>query len=169
MGISLLIITAVIWVFKNNPRAIGKLRQIMLPSKVVSPQRWILDSQKLYTICGHLESKRTEYEQEGSFKAIIKNHSEQIKRVSNQSYRYLERCHALCDSCRNNHFLGLNHQQIAVFRGTPANPGPIMEKIEIDLNRLPAEEKEDLKKGIPFRDGKEKLHLLEGLNGLTTE
>lgn len=167
--ISLLIITAVIWVYKNNPRSIDKLRQIMFPSKAVSPQRWILESQKLHTICGHLESKLTEYEKEGSFKAIIKNYSKQVKKVNNQSYRYLERSQDVCHSCRNNQFLGLNDQQIAVFRGTPANPGPLMEKIKIDLNKLPAEEKEDLKKGIPFRDGKEKLQLLEGLNGLTTE
>ena len=169
LGISLLIITTVVWTFKNNPRAVGKLKQMMFPSETSSPQRWILDSQKLHTICGHLESKRTEYVKEGSFKAIIKNYSKQVEKVNNQSYRYLERSYDLCNSCRNNQFLGLNGQRIAVFRGTPDNPGPIMEQIEIDLSKLPMEEKEDLKKGIPFRDGKEKLQLLEGLNGLTTE
>lgn len=170
MVTSLLIIITVFWVFKHNPQIIVGFRKTIFPSKTFSPpQRWILESQKLHTVCGHWESKRTEYRKEGSFKAIIKNYSQQVEKVNNQSYRYLESSHDLCDSCRKNQFLGLDDRQIAVFRGTPQNPGPITEKIEIDLDKLPLEEIEDLKKGIPFRDGKEKLQLLEGLNGLTTE
>lgn len=169
MGISLLIIIVVFWVFKHNPQAIVKFRRMIFSSKAVSPQRWILESRKLHTICGHIEIKRAEYQKEEPFMAIIENYSKQVKKVNNQSYRFLENSHDLCESCRNNQYLGIDGRQIAVFRGTPINPGPVMEKMEIDLNKLPIEEIEDLKKGIPFRDGKEKLQLLEGLNGLTTE
>ncbi len=169
IGISLLIITAIFWGLKHNPMAISKVRKMVFPSDAASPQRWILESQKLHTICGHLESKRTEYHLEAAFKAVIKNHAKQVKKENSQSYTYLESNHDLCYSCRENQFLGLNGEEIAVFRGTPSKPGPITEKIAIDLNKLPEAEVEDLKKGIPFQDGKEKLQLLEGLNGLSTE
>lgn len=169
IGISLLIILVVYWGLKHNPMVISEIRKILFPSDTVSPQRWILESQKLYNICGHVESKRTEYHREGPFKAVIENHSKEIKKVNNQSYTYLENNHDLCDSCKKNQFLGLDGQQIAVFRGVPSKPGPITERIVINLNKLPGAEVEDLKKGIPFQDGKEKLQLLEGLNGLSTE
>lgn len=169
IGISLLIIVAIYWGLKHNPMVISKIRKTVFPSDVASPQRWILESRKLHTICGHLESKRTEYHTEEPFKAVIKSYFKQVKRENNQSYTYLESDHDLCYSCRKNQFLGLDGRRIAVFRGTPGKPGPITEKIAIDLNQLPEAEVEDLKKGIPFQDGKEKLQLLEGLNSLSAE
>ncbi len=169
IGISLLIIMAVFWGLKQNPTAISKIRTFFFPSDTVSPQKWILESQKKYTICGHVETKRAEYHKKGPFKAVIKNYSEHVKKVNNQSYLYSESHQKLCDSCRKNQFLGLAEQRVAVFRGTPKKPGPTMEKISIDLRKLPEAEVADLKKGIPFKDGKEKLQILEGLNGLSTE
>ncbi len=169
IGISLLITVVIFWGLRHNPRAIEKFRRIISPSNTASPRKWILESQKLHTMCGHMESKRTEYFKEEPFKAVIKNYSRQVEKVNNQSYRYLENNNNLCESCRKNQFLGIDGQQIVVYRGTPDRPGPITERIEINLSKLPEEEIEDLKKGIPFRDGKEKLQLLEGLNGLSTE
>lgn len=169
IGICSLIIVVVVWGLKQNPMAISKIKRMVFPSDVASPQKWILESQKLHTICGHMESKRTEYHMEESFKAVIKNYAKHINKVNNQAYTYIESNLDLCDSCRKNQFLSTAGQQIAVFRGTPQKPGPITEKIPINLNKLPEEELEDLKRGIPFKDGKEKLQLLEGLNGLSTE
>lgn len=169
IGISLLIIIVVVWGIKQNPRAISNFRKMISPSDAASPQKWILESQKLHTICGHVESTRTEYHKEEPFMAVIKNYSSQVKKVNDQSYTYLESSHDLCDTCQKNQFLGLDGQGLAVFRGIPNKPGPITERIAIDLNKLPEAEIKDLKKGIPFEDGKEKLQLLEGLNGLSTE
>lgn len=169
IGISLLIIMAVFWGLNENPMAISKIKKMFFPSDAPSPQKWILESQKLHIICGHMDTKRAEYHKKGPFETVIKNYSKHVKKVNNQTYIYLERSQDLCGSCRQNQFLGLVGEGLAVFRGTPANPGPITEKIILNLNKLPEEEIEDLKKGIPFQDGKEKLQLLEGLNGLSTE
>lgn len=168
IGISLLIFLAIFWGVGDNPKVITWFRKIVFPLNQSSPSKWVLKVRKIYS-CGHEDSKFVEYQSERPFKAVIKNHSKQIKKVNNQSYTYLEKDQDLCDSCRTNQFLGLNGQSIAVFRGTPENPGPMTEKITINLAKLPEEEIEALKVGIPFRDGKEKLQLLEGLNGLSTE
>lgn len=169
IGISLLIMIVIFGISKSNPKLIVKLRQLLFPSAAVSPQIWILESQKFHTLCGHVESKRTEYHKERSFKAIIEHYSEEVEKVNYQAYRYVVSNHDLCESCLKNQFLGLDGGRIAVFRGTPSKPGPITEKLDINLKKLPKEEVEDLRKGIPFKDGREKLQLLEGLNGLSTE
>ena len=168
IGISLVIIMVVIWGLKQNPTTINNIRKMVFPSAATSPQKWVLESQKIYT-CGHMESKRAEYHKKGPFETVIKNYAKSVKRVNNQTFAYIEKSQDLCDSCRENQFLGLVGQELAVFRGTPGNPGPITERIILNLNKLPEAEVEDLKKGIPFQDGKEKLHILEGLNGLSTE
>lgn len=168
IGISLAIIMSVFWGLKQNPVAIKKIKKVIFPSDGTSAQTWVLEIQKKYA-CGHMESKRTEYPKKGPFETVIKDYAEHVNRVNNQTFAYLEISQDLCDSCRENQFLGLDGQQLAVFRGTPSNPGPITERIVLNLKKLPAAEVEDLKKGIPFQDGKEKLQLLEGLNGLSTE
>ncbi len=168
IGISLVIITVVFWGLKQNPVTISKIKKMIFPSDATSPQKWVLESQKTYA-CGHKESKRAEYHKKGPFETVIKNYAKHIKKINNQTFAYIERSEDLCDSCRANQFLGLADQQLAVFRGTPGNPGPITEKIVLNLKKLPEAEVEDLKKGIPFQDGKEKLEILEGLNGLSTE
>ena len=168
IGISLIIITVVFWGLRRNPLALSRLRHKIFPSNLTSPQKWVLESQKLYS-CGHIVSKRAEYLKKGPFETVIKDYAGQVKKVDNQTYAYLEKSQDLCDSCSKNQFLGIVGRQLAVFRGTPDNPGPVTEKITLNLRKLPEAEIEDLKKGIPFRDGKEKLQLLEGLNGLSTE
>ena len=168
IGVSLMIIMVVFWGIKQHPVAIKKIRKMIFPSATTSPQKWVLESQKIYA-CGHVESKRAEYPKKGPFETVIKEYAKQVEKVNNQTYAYTERSQDLCDSCRENQFLGLAEQQLAVFRGTPGNPGPITERIVLNLKKLPEAEVEDLKKGIPFKDGKEKLQILEGLNGLSTE
>ncbi|NLY74625.1 MAG: hypothetical protein GX075_04910 [Firmicutes bacterium] len=169
IGISLLIMVMIGWWFKKDPALIGKFQKLVSPSDTVAPRKWVLESRKLYTMCGHTVSKRTEYQLEKPFKSVIVNHSRQIVKENDGLYVYYEENQDLCDSCLKNQFLGIEGQRIAVYRGTPDKPGPIMEKIALNLNKLPEAEIEDLKKGIPFKDGKEKLHLLEGLNGLSAE
>lgn len=169
IGVSLIIMIAIFGAVKSKPEVVVELRKLLFPSAAVSPERWILESQKLHTLCGHMESKRTEYHKEKPFKAIIRHYSEEVEKVNNQSYRYVVSNHDLCKSCRNNQFLSLDGEQIAVYRGIPGKPGPITEKLPINLKKLPEEEVEDLKKGIRFKSGREKLQLLEGLNGLSTE
>jgi hypothetical protein len=168
IGISLVIIMVVYWGIKQNPVIINKLKKMVLPSDATSTRKWVLESQKIY-VCGHRELKRAEYRKKGPFETVIKNYAKNVKRVNNQTFTYTERSEDLCDSCRENQFLGLAGQRLAVFRGTPGNPGPITERIVLNLKKLPEAEVEDLKKGIPFKDGKEKLQILEGLNGLSTE
>lgn len=168
IGISLLIIVTIFLGLRKNPKTISWFRKTIFPANPVSPQQWILVIRKLYS-CGHEESKYIKYQSEKPFKKVIQNHFKQIKKVNNQSYTYVENDQDLCDSCRTNQFLGVNDQWIAVFRGTPGKPGPITEKIPLNLSNLPEAEIKDLKKGIPFQDGKEKLQLLEGLNGLSAE
>lgn len=168
IAISLTIITIVFWGVKRNPLVISRVRHKFFPSELTAPEKWILESQKLYS-CGHMVSKRAEYFKKGPFESVIKDYAGQVKKVDNRTFVYLERSQDLCDSCCENQFLGIAGQQLAVFRGTPDNPGPITEKIDLNLKKLPKAEIEDLEKGIPFKDGKEKLQLLEGLNGLSTE
>lgn len=166
--ISLIIITVVFCGLRRNPLALSRIRHKFFPSDLTSPEKWILESKKLYS-CGHMVSKRAEYLRKGPFESVIKDYAGQVNKVDNRTFAYLEESQDLCDSCCKYQFLGIAGQQLAVFRGTPDNPGPITERIVLNLKKLPKAEVEDLKKGIPFRDGKEKLQLLEGLNGLSTE
>jgi hypothetical protein len=74
-----------------------------------------------------------------------------------------------CLNCREHQFLGIMEQSVAVIRGTPEKPGPILERLTLKTKDLPQLELEDLRKGIPLKNGNDKLQLIEGLKGLSAD
>ncbi|MGQ9778534.1 MAG: BofC C-terminal domain-containing protein [Bacillota bacterium] len=72
----------------------------------------------------------------------------------------------LCPRCRRLRFLGVADGVVAVYEGTPAHPGRVLERTAIRVEALPLPEQTDLRRGIPFADAKERLQLLEGLAAL---
>ncbi|NLG83356.1 MAG: hypothetical protein GX493_01845 [Firmicutes bacterium] len=74
--------------------------------------------------------------------------------------------HDLCPRCRRLRFLGVADGVVAVYEGTPAHPGRVLEKTTIKVDALPLPEQTDLHRGIPFTRAKERLQLLEGLAAL---
>ena len=100
--------------------------------------------------------------------AVESNHSFTVKKVKENHYAYEVTVEDYCPNCRTHQFLGINGQDVAVIRGTPDMPGPVLEKVEIKMENLPQLELEDLRKGIPFKTSNEKLQLIEGLKGLIT-
>ena len=75
----------------------------------------------------------------------------------------------LCPRCRKSRFLGIARGFVAVYAGTPAHPGGVLEVTGIRADALPAPELADLRRGIPFADAKERLQLLEGLAALLND
>ncbi|HEY8496608.1 MAG TPA: BofC C-terminal domain-containing protein [Limnochordales bacterium] len=62
-------------------------------------------------------------------------------------------------------FVGLHEGKVAVFAGTPDGCHKLVEKKPIGAEELPSFQVRELEAGIPFDDGTELFHILEGLMG----
>jgi hypothetical protein len=160
------VIVTVIVVSRQAP--VEKLIKRIITPALSTEQKWDLELDKTYTLCGHREVLTHSYCSLKSLKTALESlHGYQLKRISGSLYVYGTSIGDYCGSCRNHQFLGVNEQNVAVIRGTPENPGPVQEKTEIKIQNLPQLELEDLRKGIPVRSSDEKLQLIEGLKGLS--
>lgn len=186
--ISILCITVMVTVIviSRQPGVEKLMKKIMTPVLTASEQKWSLEQDKTYTLCGHSEMLKNDYKSLKDLQTVISgyqgrhgnqsyqgnisrlgNISCRLKRISGHLYVYALDIRDYCVNCRNYQFLGVVEQSVAVIRGTPEKPGPIQEKTVLKIEDLPQLELEDLQKGIPFKNGNEKLQLIEGLKGLS--
>jgi hypothetical protein len=173
--ISILCITVIVTVIliSRQPGIEKLLKKMMTPSLISSEQRWALELEKVYTLCAHREVQKSDYQTLQDLQTAITNLDNQenqdvrLIKASGHFHIYAMSIKDYCINCREHQFLGINQHNVAVIRGTPENPGPVMEETTVKIEALPRLELEDLRKGIPFRNGNEKLQLIEGLKGLS--
>ncbi|TCL56478.1 BofC-like protein [Hydrogenispora ethanolica] len=170
IGVAVLVVAATFAWAVHNPRKIDQLRGMLAPAVKERPAQRFLEIRSEYTLCGHWKLDKVAFPSEDSLQAAVEKHPEyQFQKQSGNRYSYSVSVSGYCDSCRDNRFLGMDRQDVAVFRGTPSRPGPVVERVTLRVHFLPQSELDDLIKGIPFRDSREKLQLIEGLNGLIIE
>jgi hypothetical protein len=149
----------------RHPKTVERLRGIVAPSFTAPPERWALELSQRFNDCGHQETAISGYRSEAKLKAAAEKHADyRLEGVTENRYRYWVELPGFCSLCRTQRFLGLLDGEVVIFRGTPSQPGPVVEKASIPMSLLPEQELGDLKKGIPFKDNREKLLLLEGLH-----
>ncbi len=157
------IVVISIFLAGRQPEVKKLFQKIITPS--LANTVWFLKLDKIYTLCGHTESEEKKFSSEKMLNKEVLNLQDYIlKKISGHRRVYIQEIPEFCASCQKNRFLGILDEKIVVFSGTPKKPGPVKEEIPILIEDLPKLELEDLKKGIPFKDNKEKLLLIEGLN-----
>lgn len=164
-AISALIVLAIWWV--KDYGLIDQVRKLANSIALIREHDWILKTSKLFLGCGHTEITETRFPSEARLKAALPGDPGRPAKKEGYTFSCPISVDEFCLSCKNNQFLCVRDQNVVIIRGTPEKPGPVVEKTSIKVTRLPEAEIADLKKGIPFRNGKEKLQLIEGLNGLT--
>lgn len=166
--ICLLIIVSVVMVV-HQPAVDRLMKNIMTYALSFVDQQWRLGLAKTFIGCGHTETIIQKYLSEKALKSALTHYPGfQLKKRQNHFQLYINQINGYCSSCQNNHFLGLIDQKVVIFRGTPKKPGPIEEETPIKISDLPELELKDLEKGIPFKNSREKLQLIEGLKGLSS-
>lgn len=169
-GVSLLIILVAVAIKTGAIQSISRQIRTM----VWHPQTpWSLEIEQTFLKCGHRLHLENTYSSETAIRSYVRRHPEYRfakSRAAQARHRLsgVEELADYCPTCRTKQFFGIRDQQVVVLRGTPGQPGPVKEKTSIQLRLLPAVELDDLRKGIPFQNEKDKLQLIEGLNGLTT-
>ena len=134
---------------------------------MVPVKSYILELRTTHPQCGHPDIEQKVYSSKYALnKALSKEAGFKYQKKVGNNYFYIKQGSVWCESCTKNQYLGIFEGKVAVFRGTPEKPGPVSETTEIRTDLLPKVELEDLKEGIRFADDKEKLQLLEGLDGL---
>jgi hypothetical protein len=164
--LSLLVIVAVILI-SRGPFIQKLLPKTRDPALTSAGQQWDLELDRTYKLCGH----RNVFEQSYPSLKILKSAVESkgdfvLKKIVENRYVYEVPVEDYCPNCSSHQFLGISEKNVAVIRGTPDTPGPVLEKVEINMENLPQLELEDLRKGIPFKTSSEKLQLIEGLKSL---
>ncbi len=169
VAVILVVTVTLLWAYRN-PDKIEQLRGMLGPSFPAAPQTWIVIKHQRFSLCGHQETEQTTFTDQSQLRtALAKKLKNRSLNKKGNGYEYTITSKNFCQSCREKHFLGLHGQEIVVYRGTPLKPGPILEKVMLKTTLLPEAELKDLQSGIPFRDSRDKLQLIEGLNGLITE
>jgi hypothetical protein len=165
--ISIIIILTGLWVGHNE--IIKQVKKITVLLGPKSEKEWVLETRIIYR-CGHSESSQKHYRSEELLKeaSISGNPGDLYIKTGDYRFSNLAKVADWCKSCKQYQFLGIKDQDVVIRRGTPEKPGPVEENTMIKVSKLPESEIKDLKKGIPFKDGKEKLQLIEGLNGLVS-
>lgn len=164
--LSLLTIVAVFFISRGPlfQKLMPKTRD---PALTSAGQQWDLELEKTYNLCGHHDEFNQSYPSLKDLKRVAEgHHSFTLKKAEENHYIYAVTVEDYCPNCRNHKFLGISGNEVVIMRGTPVIPGPVLETIEISVEKLPPLELEDLRKGIPFKTEGEKLQLIEGLKGL---
>lgn len=171
-----LIIILFVYIISNYPGNNQLIQRIIPPSGNISGQKWDQHKRvRVYTthlLCGHQDSIIYNHRNQNFIKEVItRQNSDPDYKVQHlgRMLIYRIRKRDWCLSCDTHQFLGINDQNVVVRYGVPGQPGPIRERIHINLKRLPNSERNDLRRGIPFDDNKEKLQIIEGLSDLMGE
>ena len=80
-----------------------------------------------------------------------------------------KKIHGLCETCKDQEYLGIHQDYVVVYHGIPDRPGPVKEVTKIRVVGLPENEVLDLKTGVSYKDAEEKLLILEGYSELALE
>jgi hypothetical protein len=171
-----LFIILVVYLISIYPGSNRLIQRIIPPSGDIPRQKW---DQRMrvrvyttYLLCGHLDSIVYNHPNQRFIKEVISlQDPDPDYKVQPQGRMLIYRIRKRdwCPSCGAHQFLGVNNQNVVVRYGTPGRPGPVRETIHIKLNRLPDSERNDLIRGILFRDNKEKLQIIEGLSEVMGE
>lgn len=163
-----LIVGAMVYLAYQNPGIVRLIRRMTSP--VVTPQKeWTLRMSTIYLLCDHQETEQKRFTSLESLQAELQLYQgSETPTIGGNSYLLSFSQPNLCHSCQENQFLKAQGQQVVIIRGTPAKPGPAQNKIPFKVNELPEAERKDLERGIPFKDQKDMLQLMEGLKGLIT-
>lgn len=149
------------------PPMLNYLRDIFPSALRGQKDLWVLEIKTEYLQCGHEDQQSVTYWGEKALQTGLQQYPGiKLNQLKPYSLTAVYRREGLCATCEQNTFLGVSDHKVAVIRGTPFRPGPVAELTDIIINPLPEAEKNDLKAGIPFKGEKEKLQLLEGINGL---
>lgn len=175
VGFSLIIILFV-YLISIYPGGNQLLQRIIPPAGHIPGRNWDKGMRaRVYTtylLCGHQDSFVYNHPNQRFIKEVTSlQDPDPDYNVQHQGRMLIYRIRkkSWCPSCDTHQFLGVNNQNVVVRYGTPGKPGPVRETIRINLNRLPNSERDDLTRGIPFRDNKEKLQIIEGLSELMGE
>lgn len=162
-----LVVTATIGWALHYPESVKNLSRFFPSFSLPNEENWTLEVKTTFSRCGHTQDLVQGFSSSKEIDQMIKTHPE-YQVDQRRSHRVVCRIQKAgwCRSCHDNRFLGIENHRVAVIRGTPKKPGPVAEITPINSELLPAVERHDLKAGIPFRSEREKLQLLEGLNGL---
>jgi hypothetical protein len=149
----------------TNPLLFKEFKDLILPStKVPEEKMIILELQTEYSLCKHLEIEQIEYKSDDQLQQDLEDKTGyRLVEALEDRHIYKRVVNDVCKNCKDNQFIGIAEGKIAIFKGTPNQPGPVSEYLNIQIDLLPQAELNDLSKGIPFKDDKEKLQLLEGL------
>ncbi len=159
------------FILMKSPEIIQSVKQFITPS-VLPPGRWQAKTHTTHLFCGHAQIIRDDSKTADFFKEAGANHGKNPNfevRTNEHLIIYRVKKNDWCNSCRRNRFLGIQGENVAVLRGTPLQPGPVQEIININAGILPDSERNDLIRGIPFANEREKLEVLEGLSGLISD
>lgn len=121
----------------------------------------------LYLGCQHTEEYSKVIKSEELSTLLKEVEDWEIKRVDKKNLILTRKNNGLCPICRQEEFLGIHGENIVIYFGRPDRPGPVKEVTPIKILSLPEKEIADLKRGVVFKDQKEKLLILEGYSGLS--
>ena len=119
-----------------------------------------------YESCGHDLEKETELSQEQRQlkpKELAQLYNASGYQVSEERLRVFNSEPGLCPQCKDQLFVSVEGDKVAVFYGLSAGPCQLKEKTSISVQKLPPQAVADLKSGIPVKSQEELLYLLEGL------
>lgn len=163
-----LIIVITVWGTFRSPEMFRVFKRIAAtPSMLFSKPIYHVRMDFQYRECAHHRITDASFVSLNRLQSALRKYG-RYQLEEQPDHRYVCRIwtDGYCASCRDHQFLGISGSNVAIFHGTPLLPGPVKELTQLKVEHLPATERQDLSKGIIFRDDKEKLQLLEGLNGL---
>jgi hypothetical protein len=174
IAVSLMIILFV-YAISNYPGNRRWMQRVIPPIHDFSGQKWSQQKRVQvhtnYLLCGHRDLMVYNHQNQYFIETVISHAQQANYKISHQG-RTMIYCISKkdwCPSCKSCQFLSILDQNVVVRYGTPGKPGPIRETLHINIDRLPKSEREDLRKGIRFRDNKEKLQIIEGLSEILGE
>lgn len=168
LAVTVTVVAVSVGVGYRYPKVTKGIQNIFSAVSWHRPEPWILEKVTVFRECRHQTVEQSTFVSEKALKDFLSRYHPQWKTVQSGPAKLKARTevHRLCPDCRQYQFLGIQSGKVVIMRGTPAQPGPVVQSISLDIRILPKAEREDLERGIPFKDEKEKLQLLEGLNGL---
>lgn len=167
LAVIIMIIMVSIGVGYRYPKVTKGIQNIFSTVSLFRSEPWTLEKITVFKECRHQTVEQSTFASAKDIKTflskcpqgeIVENGQAKIKTQIEEE--------GFCSSCNQYQFLGIKSGKVVIMRGTPDKPGPVIQSIPMDVHLLPMAEREDLQRGIPFKDEKEKLQLIEGLNGL---
>jgi len=167
LGVITLIVGVTIGIGYRYPEVTREIQKIFSAVSIQQSELWTLEKITVFKKCRHQTVEQSTFASIKALKDFVMKHPQWETVGSGPTkFQTIIEVHDFCSDCQQYQFLGIKSGKVVIMRGTPAKPGPVIQAISMDVQLLPEAEREDLQRGIPFKDEKEKLQLIEGLNGL---